>query len=83
MIYGDEEDDSPSWEYTVEDLNRDLDSLRKSGLIEVSGINEDGEWIYSMTDFGRKIYDEINDSDPAKVAKLLEEIIEKTENEEH
>lgn len=82
MIYGDDEDISPEDEYTLDDLTRDLEMMRKSGLIEVSGINDDGHWIYSMTDFGRKIYDDIRDSDPATVAELLDGIIQKVENEE-
>ena len=30
--------------YTPEDLYRDMEGLRKAGIIEVTGIAEDGQW---------------------------------------
>lgn len=36
-------------DYTREDLLRDMDMLRKAGLIEVVGVNPDGEWLWAPT----------------------------------
>ncbi len=37
-------------DYTREDLLRDMDMLRKAGLIEVIGVNPDGEWLWAPTE---------------------------------
>lgn len=36
-------------EYGMEELAKDIEFLRKNNLIEVVGINQDGEWLYSLT----------------------------------
>ncbi len=37
-------------DYTREDLLRDMDMLRKVGLIEVIGVRPDGEWLWAPTE---------------------------------
>jgi hypothetical protein len=36
-------------DYTREDLLRDMEILRKMGLIEVVGMQPDGEWLWGPT----------------------------------
>jgi hypothetical protein len=36
-------------EYTVEELHADMEFLRKVGLIEVIGVNADGDWLWGAT----------------------------------
>lgn len=37
-------------DYTKDDLHKDMEFLRKAGLIEVTGINTDGQWLWKATD---------------------------------
>jgi len=41
------------YDYSPEDLMKDLQFLKDKGLIEVSGITEDGQWLYTATEKGR------------------------------
>jgi hypothetical protein len=36
-------------DYTKEDLHKDMEALRKLGLIEVVGVREDGQWLWGPT----------------------------------
>jgi len=36
--------------YTVEDLSRDMEILVMRGLIEIKGVNENGELLYGVTE---------------------------------
>jgi|688.fasta_scaffold125844_6 hypothetical protein len=36
-------------QYTKEDLFDDMEHLRKANLIEIKGMNEDGEWLWGPT----------------------------------
>jgi DNA-binding PadR family transcriptional regulator len=47
--------------YTEKDLYRDLEVLRKAGLIEIDGILDDGQWLYTMTEEGRSLLTKTND----------------------
>jgi hypothetical protein len=50
------EDDSYDYErYTEKDLYRDLEVLRKAGIIQIEGISDDGQWLYGMTQEGRDL----------------------------
>jgi hypothetical protein len=50
------EDDSSYYErYTEQDLYRDLEILRKAGIIQIEGISDDGQWLYGMTQEGRDL----------------------------
>lgn len=37
-------------DYTKEDLHKDMEALRSAGLIEVMGINDEGQWLWRATD---------------------------------
>lgn len=37
-------------EYTREDLQRDMEALRKLGLIDVVGMRDDGQWLWAPTE---------------------------------
>ena len=37
-------------EYTDDDLHDDMEFLRKAGLIEVIGVNPDGQWLWAVTE---------------------------------
>lgn len=37
-------------DYTKDDLHKDMEFLRRAGLIEVAGINRDGQWLWKPTD---------------------------------
>lgn len=42
----------------VQELNQiqiDLQELMNVGLVDIIGINEDGEWLYGLTEEGRKV----------------------------
>lgn len=59
-------------DYTKEDLLEDMELLRKKGLIEVVGINDDGDWLYGLTEMARTIIDENDSADPwAVISQLL------------
>lgn len=66
--------------YSEKDLYRDLDILRKAGIIQVEGISDDGHWLYSMTEEGKRI---VGDTDNMNYEALAEvfETIEKYDEE--
>ena len=33
-------------EYSMDELIKDLESLQEAGLVEIKGIDEDGQWLY-------------------------------------
>jgi hypothetical protein len=41
-------------EYTIADLSKDLETLILAGLIEVKGLNADGEMLYGLSDEYKK-----------------------------
>ena len=45
-------------EYTKEDLHDDMEFLRKAGLIEIIGVNPDGEWLWAATEKGKNMSEE-------------------------
>ena len=53
------------YDYSPEELMKDLLFLKDKGLIEVSGITEDGQWLYTATEKGRAMSQE-------EVAKLID-----------
>jgi len=36
-------------DYSKEDLHKDMEALRQLGLIEVVGVNEEGQWLWGPT----------------------------------
>lgn len=59
-------------DYSKENLLEDMELLREQGLIEVVGINSDGDWLYALTESTRKMIDENKSDDPwAVISQLL------------
>jgi len=50
-------------DYNMGNLAEDLEFLRKNNLIEIVGINEDGEWLYSLTKEAKEKVDSSENSD--------------------
>ena len=49
-------------EISMNEVKNTLDNLVKDGIVEISGYNEEGEPLYSLTDLGRKIQEDLNKS---------------------
>jgi hypothetical protein len=45
-------------QYTKQDLFDDMEYLRKANLIEIKGMNEDGEWLWGPTAQSLKMSEE-------------------------
>ena len=45
-------------DYTMEMLHADMSAMVEEGLIEVVGINEEGDFLYGVTEHGRLVYQE-------------------------
>lgn len=63
-------------EYRMENLAEDLEFLRKNNLVEIVGINEDGEWLYSLTKEAKK---KLDDSGEGDIWCVLHELITEAE----
>lgn len=59
---------SPDWQ--KEEFDAAFAELIEQGLIEVTGITDDGQWLYAATDKGREFY---NAAVQARLAEILEE----------
>ena len=69
-----DEETSDYERYTEKDLYRDLEVLRKAGLIEIDGILDDGQWLYTMTEEGRYLLTKTNDLNYDVLANVFENI---------
>lgn len=49
-------------DYSEEDFERDFNYLLENGLIEVAGINDEGQWLYGATKKGRQVVQSIKES---------------------
>lgn len=72
----DNHDEPQKWGDSIREVDestnqivKDLEELIGLGLIEISGINEKGEWLYGITDKGREITRGLND--PSEVLDAL------------
>ena len=55
-----------------EAIIQDLDFLREAGLIEVVGINDDGEWLYGLSKTTLEFMEKSSDSfDPYEAMSTL------------
>lgn len=70
-----EDKDDNDYEYGMKDLIADMENLRKAGIIEVSGITDDGQWLFGMTEFGKSLYDKLRHSDPESFAEVIESLL--------
>jgi hypothetical protein len=43
-------------------FDQEFQYMVDSGLIEVVGINNDGEWLYQATEAGKKLYEAVIDT---------------------
>lgn len=60
-------------------LREDLESLRKKGLIEIVGINNEGEWLYNLSPTSKQLVDELRhetDDIWSTIALLMENMME-------
>ncbi len=53
----------PNEEYVKAAILHELNNLREMGLVEVVGINDDGEWLYAVTDRGKDAVNAIEGGD--------------------
>lgn len=60
--------------YTEQDLYRDLEVLRKAGIIQIEGISDDGQWLYSMTEVGKELMTNSIDENYEVLARIFESI---------
>ena len=60
--------------YTEQDLYRDLEVLRKAGIIQIEGISDDGQWLYGMTEEGKALMLDANGLDYSALARVFENI---------
>lgn len=66
--------------YEPSDLIKDIEYLQKVGLIDIVGINEEGEWLYGLSESSRKAIEASNTSEPYEVlGQLLKEARENNE----
>lgn len=47
-------------EIALNEVKNTVDDLVKEGIVEVTGYNEDGEPLFSLTTLGKKVQDELN-----------------------
>lgn len=58
----------PDWE--KEEFDAAFAELIEQGLIEVTGITDDGQWLYAATEKGREFY---NAAVQARLTEILDE----------
>jgi DNA-binding transcriptional ArsR family regulator len=69
-------------EYTREDLLNDLEALRKAGLIEIVGINEEGQWLYGPTQNSKEIAKGYEKMSPEDFNAMVDELAALSEDHE-
>ena len=66
----------------IPDLRDDLDFLSSRGLIEVVGVDSEGEWLYGLSPSSQALIDNSDSEDPYSViSKLIEETKLENRNE--
>lgn len=60
--------------YTVDDLYRDMEILRKAGIIDIEGMTDDGQWLYGLTEEGKALLKDANSNDLDLLASVFEKI---------
>jgi hypothetical protein len=69
-------------EYTKDDLLEDLEALRKAGLIEIVGINEDGQWLYGATEASKEITKGYDKMSPEDFNSMVDDLMSLNEDKE-
>ena len=60
-------------------LREDLESLRDKGLIDIVGINDEGEWLYNLSPTSKQLVEELRhetDDIWGTIALLMESMME-------
>lgn len=60
--------------YTINDLYRDMEVLRKAGIIDIEGMTDDGQWLYGLTEEGKSLLKDANSNDLDLLASVFEKI---------
>lgn len=60
--------------YTIDDLYRDMEVLRKAGIIDIEGMTDDGQWLYGLTEEGKALLKDVNSNDLDLLASVFEKI---------
>ena len=60
--------------YTEQDLYRDMEVLRKAGIVQIEGITDDGQWLYSMTEEGKALMKDTEGLNYDVLAQVFENI---------
>lgn len=68
--------------YTHDDLLADIEVLRKAGLIEVTGITDSGDWLYGMSELGKKTYEELGEISSEMLEELLSQLLDEAEDDD-
>jgi hypothetical protein len=68
-------------DYTIEDLQEDINFLRKAGLIEVVGINDDGQWLYGATEQSKKMFLSIDKLDDEKFNSIINDLLSSVDDD--
>lgn len=61
---------------TYQRIIKELEALVRAGLVEVTGITDDGQWLYNMTPIAREIIESLSPDDNETLARILIDIID-------
>lgn len=60
----------------------EIDALVKIGMVDVVGISDDGQWVYSLSDLARSITTNLDLSNPGWLIGVMDAILKKLESDE-
>jgi hypothetical protein len=63
-------------------IGEELDQMKKAGIIDVVGINENGDWLYTLSKESKKIIDDLDTEDAGRIAQALMGILEDLRDKE-
>lgn len=64
----------------IPDLRNDLDFLSLKGLIEVVGVDSEGEWLYGLSPLSQKLIEDSGSEDPYSI---IEQLIQEAKSEKN
>ena len=50
------DEDNPIWQAHVQEINSAVESLMEKGLVEIYGLNSEGEMLYGLTEKYQELY---------------------------
>lgn len=74
----DKHKDDPVYQQIIEELN----VLIEMGLVEITGITDDGEWLYGLTPNAKKISEGVDKSNSGWMNDVIDAIVEQNEDKE-